>query len=129
MGKEFSLIPREVPRVETKYRRIVTPIPHPDSLPTLEKLRRFEPTSMRGQPPVVWDRAEDICVFDKYGNQWLDWSSGVLVANAGHGAPEIRRAIAPSILWAAITTISAFLVFILFSIRLMMINNPVMLIP
>ena len=48
---------------------------------------------MRGQPPLVWDRAEDIFVYDKYGNRWLDWSSGVLVANAGHGAPEIRQAI------------------------------------
>jgi len=93
MGKEFSMVPREVPRVETKYRRIVTPIPHPDSLAILEKLRQFEPLSMRGQPPVVWDRAEDFFVFDKYGNRWLDWSSGVLVTNAGHGAPEIRRAI------------------------------------
>jgi len=79
--------------VETKHRRIVTPIPHPDSMATLEKLRRFEPQSMRGQPPIVWDRAEDIYVFDKYGNQWLDWSSGVLVTNCGHGAPEVRKAI------------------------------------
>ena len=93
MGKEFSLTPRAVPRVETKYRRIVTPLPHPDSLTTLEKLRQFEPQSMRGQPPIVWDRAEDIFVYDKYGNRWLDWSSGVLVANAGHGPKEIRDAI------------------------------------
>jgi 4-aminobutyrate aminotransferase-like enzyme len=93
MGKEFSAEPRSVPRMETKYRRIVTPIPHPDSLATLEKLRQFEPQSMRGQPPIVWDRAEDIFVYDKYGNRWLDWSSGVLVTNAGHGAPEIRKAI------------------------------------
>jgi 4-aminobutyrate aminotransferase-like enzyme len=93
MGKEFSITPREVPRVETKYRRIVTPLPHPDSLATLEKLRQFEPQSMRGQPPVVWDRAEDIFVYDKYGNRWLDWSSGVLVTNAGHAAPEVKKAI------------------------------------
>ncbi len=93
MGKEFSIVPREVPRVETKYRRIVTPIPHPDSIATLEKLRGFEPQSMRGQPPIVWDRAEDIFVFDKYGNRWLDWSSGVLVTNAGHGVKEVRQAI------------------------------------
>ncbi len=93
MGKEFSITPREVPRVETKFRRIVTPLPHPDSLATLEKLRKFEPQSMRGQPPVVWDRAEDVFVYDKYGNRWLDWSSGVLVTNAGHGAQEIREAI------------------------------------
>jgi 4-aminobutyrate aminotransferase-like enzyme len=48
---------------------------------------------MRGQPPVVWDRAEDIQVYDRWGNMWLDWSSGVLVTNAGHGAPEVKQAI------------------------------------
>lgn len=93
MGKEFSIMPRAVPLVETTYRRIVTSLPHPDSVATLEKLRQFEPQSMRGQPPIVWDRAEDIQVFDKYGNRWLDWSSGVLVTNAGHGAPEVKQAI------------------------------------
>jgi 4-aminobutyrate aminotransferase-like enzyme len=93
MGKEYNIIPRTVPHVETKYRRIASPLPHPDSLPTLEKLRRFEPISMRGMPPVVWERAEDIQIYDKYGNRWLDWSSGVLVTNAGHAAPEICKAI------------------------------------
>lgn len=93
MGKEFSIIPRSVPLVETKFRRIATPLPHPDSVGTLETLRQFEPQSMRGQPPIVWERAEGIFVYDKYGNRWLDWSSGVLVTNAGHGAPEIRQAI------------------------------------
>ncbi len=93
MGKEFSIVPRQVPRVETQFRRIVTPLPHPDSLATLEKLRQFEPQSMRGQPPLVWERAEDIFVWDRYGNRWLDWTSGVLVANAGHAAPEICEAI------------------------------------
>jgi 4-aminobutyrate aminotransferase/(S)-3-amino-2-methylpropionate transaminase len=93
MGKEFSIVPRTVAPVSTKYRRIVSQLPHPDSLATIEALRKFEPQSMRGQPPLVWERAEDIFVFDKYGNQWLDWSSGVLVTNAGHGAPEIKQAI------------------------------------
>jgi 4-aminobutyrate aminotransferase / (S)-3-amino-2-methylpropionate transaminase / 5-aminovalerate transaminase len=93
MGKEFSIVPREVPPVATKYRRIASRVPHPDSLATLEALRAFEPQSMRGQPPLVWDRAEDIFVYDKYGNRWLDWTSGVLVTNAGHAAPEIRQAV------------------------------------
>jgi len=93
MGKEFSITPRTVPHIETKYRRIVTPIPHPDSVPTLEKLRHFEPQSMRGQPPIVWDHAQDIFVYDKFGNRWIDWSSGVLVTNAGHCAPEVKQAI------------------------------------
>jgi 4-aminobutyrate aminotransferase / (S)-3-amino-2-methylpropionate transaminase / 5-aminovalerate transaminase len=93
MGKEFNITPRAVARVETRFRRITTPLPHPDSVPTLEKLRQFEPQSLRGQPPLVWDRAEDVFVYDKYGNRWLDWTSGVLVANCGHGAPEVRQAI------------------------------------
>jgi 4-aminobutyrate aminotransferase-like enzyme len=93
MGKEFSIIPQTVPHIGTKHRRIATPLPHPDSLATLEKLRQFEPVSMRGQPPLVWEQAEDIYVRDKYGNQWIDWSSGVLVTNAGHGAPEVKKAI------------------------------------
>ena len=93
MGKEFSITPRTVPLVETKYRRIATPIPHPDSVATLEKLRTFEPQSMRGQPPIVWERAENFSIYDKHGNRWLDWSSGVLVTNAGHGAPEVKQAI------------------------------------
>src|SRR5437764_15021223 len=93
MGKEFSIVPKTVPHVETKFRRIVTPLPHPDSVATLEKLRKFEPISMRGMPPIVWDRAEDYFVFDKHGNRWLDWSSGVLVTNAGHGPKEVRDAI------------------------------------
>jgi 4-aminobutyrate aminotransferase/(S)-3-amino-2-methylpropionate transaminase len=93
MGKEFSITPCSVPPVETRYRRIVSALPHPESVPTLELLRSLEPQSMRGQPPLVWDRAEDISVYDKYGNRWLDWSSGVLVTNSGHGSPEVRQAI------------------------------------
>lgn len=93
MGKEFSLTPVDVPFVLTRYRSIVTPLPHPDSLDLLEKLRQLEPASMRATPPLVWDCAEDFSVYDRYGNRWIDWSSGVLVANAGHGMPEVRQAI------------------------------------
>ena len=85
MGKEFELIPKKIKRIETEFRKIVTDIPVPESIPILEKLRKYEPRSMSGQPPVLWDRAVGINVFDKYGNMWLDFSSGVLVANAGHG--------------------------------------------
>ena len=59
----------------------------------LEKLRKYEPFSTSGQPPILWDRADNFQVYDRYGNKWLDWTSGVLVANAGHGRKEIREAI------------------------------------
>lgn len=90
---EAAVVPRPVPPVQTKYRRIQTPIPPPESIPVLEQLYRSEPQSMRGQPPVFWDRAQGFQVHDPWGNTWIDWSSGVLVANAGHGRPEIARAI------------------------------------
>jgi len=92
MAGRFPLIPQHVPPVRTAHRRIVTPIPAPQSLAILERLRAHEPVSMTGQPPIVWDRAEGIHVFDAWGNQWLDWSSGVLVTNAGHGDATMRRA-------------------------------------
>src|SRR5882724_7851290 len=94
MAREYDLTPKRVPYVETPFRRIVTDFPVPESLPILEKLQAYEPIAMRGQPPVVWDRAEGFQVYDAWGNQWIDWSSGVLIANAGHGRQEIADAIA-----------------------------------
>ncbi len=92
-GKEFDLEPRETDRIETENRKIVTKFPVPDSLPILERLREYEPKSMRGQPPVVWDRAEGYRVHDAYGNTWIDWSSGVLVTSAGHARDHIVNSI------------------------------------
>ncbi|MCX6571064.1 MAG: aspartate aminotransferase family protein [Candidatus Aminicenantes bacterium] len=89
----YDLTPIDVPRVETRYRSIRTKIPVPESVPIFEALAASEPRSMSGQPPVVWHRAEGFTVHDKWGNRWIDWSSCVLVANAGHGRPEIREAL------------------------------------
>ena len=80
-------------RIETKYRRIISEIPHPDSVPIIEELGRIEPRSMSGFPPVVWDRAEGFSVCDAYGNKWIDFTASVVLANAGHANPRIERAI------------------------------------
>jgi 4-aminobutyrate aminotransferase-like enzyme len=71
----------------------VTKLPVPESLPILARIEKYEPRSILGQPPVVWDRAEGFQVHDRYGNMWLDWSSGVLVANIGHANAAVKRAI------------------------------------
>ena len=89
----YDLTPVEVPRVETKYRSIKTRIPVPESLAIFESLRQTEPRSMSGQPLIVWDKAEGCIVSDRWGNRWIDWSSGVLITNAGHGRKEIRDAL------------------------------------
>jgi 4-aminobutyrate aminotransferase-like enzyme len=96
-GHKYNLTPQDVPHVRTDYRTICTKIPVPESIPIFERLERFEPISMQGQPPIIWDRAEGFQVFDKWGNAWLDWSSCVLVANAGHGRIEIRDALKKAI--------------------------------
>lgn len=89
----FPSTPKKVPAVRTKYRIIKTALPVPQSLPILEALRKYEPQSMGGMPPIVWKNGASFLVRDHWGNQWIDWSSGVLVTNAGHGRKEIIKAV------------------------------------
>ena len=93
MGREFTFAPATVPTIRTRNRVIKTRIPVPESKSIIDDLRACEPVSMRGQPLVVWDRARGVHVEDRWGNRWLDFSSGVLVANTGHAAPAIQAAI------------------------------------
>lgn len=89
----YSLEPVTVPQIDTKYRTIKTAIPVPESLPIFAQLEKSEPRSMRGQPPIIWHKADDFTIYDKWGNRWIDWTSCVLVANAGHGAPAVKQAL------------------------------------
>jgi len=93
MDKTYNLVPADVKTIQTAYRKIQTKIPVPESIGFFETLLKSEPRSMQGQPPVLIDSAEGFLVRDKWGNQWIDWSSGVLIMNAGHGRPEIRSAL------------------------------------
>ena len=90
---EYDLTPVNVPNVKTRFRTIKTALPVPESLPIFEELRKSEPRSMSGQPPIIWHKAEGATVEDRWGNRWIDWSSGVLITNAGHGHPAIRKAV------------------------------------
>ena len=89
----YSRKPIEVPKVDTKYRKVKTALPVPESMEIIEKLEKYEPSSMSGQPPIIWDKAEGFQVYDKWGNMWLDWSSGVLITNIGHSHPKIIEAL------------------------------------
>jgi 4-aminobutyrate aminotransferase/(S)-3-amino-2-methylpropionate transaminase len=93
MGFDFPTKPQKVDRVQTRYRSIVTDLPAPGSIPILKRLARHEIRAMSVQPPIVWDQAEGFQVRDRWGNCWIDWSSGVLIANAGHGRQEIVDAV------------------------------------
>lgn len=89
-GGSFSHTPIKVDKINTKYRKINTTIPVPESLPLLEKMYRLESHSMHGQMPIIWDKAEDFQVYDPWGNVWIDFTSTIFVANAGHGNKRIR---------------------------------------
>jgi len=40
---------------------------------------------MSGMSPVVWNHAEGFQVRDGYGNKWIDFTSSVVLTNAGGG--------------------------------------------
>ena len=90
---KYNLTPVVVPHISTKYRKIKTKLPVPESIKIFRILSQSEPVSMMGQPPIVWDRAEGFQIYDKWGNKWIDWSSGVLITNAGHGRKQIIKAL------------------------------------
>ncbi len=79
--------------IKTKYRKIHTDIPSESTELFLRKLSETEARSMRGQLPVLWDCAKGFQVFDDQGNQWIDFTSTIFVANAGHAHPHIVEAL------------------------------------
>ncbi|MCC7191902.1 MAG: aspartate aminotransferase family protein [Phycisphaeraceae bacterium] len=104
MGDPYPLTPVEVQPIRTANRVIQTPIPHPSTVPMLEKMRSLEPWCMEGQPPIIWDRAEGASVFDSFGNKWIDFTSGVLITNAGHGRKEMIDAVVKTAQHGLLTT-------------------------
>jgi len=92
-NSKFSHLPKKVPVVDTKYRKIITPIPVPESLPLLQRGYQNESRSMHGQMPIIWDRADGFQVYDQWGNKWIDFSSTIFLANAGHGNKRIVSAL------------------------------------
>lgn len=92
-GWDFNMIPVRVPKVNTKYRKIATKLPVPESLKLFKDLNKYESRSMHGQMPVVWDKAIDFQVYDSYGNCWIDFTSTIFVTNSGHANPRITSAL------------------------------------
>jgi 4-aminobutyrate aminotransferase / (S)-3-amino-2-methylpropionate transaminase / 5-aminovalerate transaminase len=89
----FSLDPVQVPKVDSKYRQIQTALPVPESVPLLKDMYAYESKAMHGQLPIVWDRAKDFQVWDSWGNCWIDFTSTIFVANAGHSNSKIVAAL------------------------------------
>ena len=88
-----DLRPCETTPPDSRWRRIVTPIPAPESIPVIRRLRNVEAYSNSGMPPILWNEAEGFLVRDPYGNQWIDLTSAIVMANVGHGHPRVREAL------------------------------------
>jgi len=68
-------------------------VPGPRSAELLAVSRKYEPPCMADQVPVVWDHGEGVRVWDVDGNEYIDFTSGVLVTNLGHSHPHHVEAI------------------------------------
>lgn len=89
----FRRKPKKVEHVHTANRTICTEIPVPESMEIIERSIKNEPWSMNNQLYAVWDHASGHNVCDKWGNKWIDMSSGIFVTNAGHGNPDMIEAL------------------------------------
>ena len=76
-----------------KYISLNTEIPNKRDVADYKLFEKFEARSMHGQLPIVWSRAKDFTVEDRYGNKFIDFTSGICVANLGHGNDRLLRGI------------------------------------
>jgi 4-aminobutyrate aminotransferase len=77
----------------TDLPRLVVPPPGPKARAILEADARWVTPSYTQQVPIVWDRAEGCAVYDVDGNAYIDFTSGIIVANVGHSHPRVVKAI------------------------------------
>jgi 4-aminobutyrate aminotransferase len=66
--------------------------PGPRTQELIAESQKYEPRSMSEHVPIVWHRGEGCYIEDVDGNVFLDFTSGVLVANAGHSHPRLVQA-------------------------------------
>lgn len=78
--------------MKTKYRS-VSPSFSLAKNPLDKKISAREPLSTHNSIPLTWYKAKDFSVWDDNGNKWIDLTSGIFVANAGHANPHIKQAI------------------------------------
>lgn len=97
MTYKFSFSPQQVKPINTKFRRIKGLLPDPKTISTIKNSLKFEPNSMNILLPLVWEKAENFQVFDGCGNKWIDFTSGIFVANSGHGNKDIAKAITQTV--------------------------------
>lgn len=72
---------------------IITEIPGPKAKEIINREKEILFYNHPSPLPIVWDSAKGSVVTDVDGNRFIDFSSGVLVMNAGHSHPKINEII------------------------------------
>ncbi len=78
---------------EAKIANVAGPLPGPKSAELLKRWVKAEANTTGYQARLVWDSAKGSVVRDVDGNTYIDWTSGVLVANTGHCHPKLVAAV------------------------------------
>ena len=77
--------------IRTKNRQITDTFRF-DTGSYLKEKHLYEPSNIC-EMPIKWHKAIDYNIYDDKGNKWIDTTSGIFVANAGHSNPYIKNAI------------------------------------
>lgn len=78
-----------------KLRRITESIPGPNSVSLHKNLCELEAPNLTlndSELSIVWNETKGTRVFDADGNEYIDFSSGLNVANVGHTNPYVIQA-------------------------------------
>ena len=65
----------------------------PRSKQILNKYQQFVPQSMSFPSPLVWESAKGCRIWDADGQEYIDFTSGILVLNVGHSNDRVTAAI------------------------------------
>jgi len=73
----------------TNITSVKTPLPGPKSSALIQRWGKAEAKTTGFQAPVAIDHGRGARLIDADGNVFIDWTSGVLVANVGHCHPKL----------------------------------------
>jgi 4-aminobutyrate aminotransferase-like enzyme len=57
------------------------------------ELAKYQPAAMSSFLSVTWKSAKDYIIEDKLGNRYIDFTSGIFVANTGHSNEQVIKAV------------------------------------
>ena len=91
MTFKFNNAQRKVDKINTKYRTINSNLPSKGYLKKFKQIKEIESRSMHGQIPILWKNAINYSVYDDCKNKWIDFTSGIFVANIGHSNKKLKK--------------------------------------